>query len=153
MTSPIISRRIVALLLPLAAAASLAACGSRNDAPAVPLTLATNADSASAIAAAHAVLGPDAKLALDRGNEAFKKKDFKTALKEYREASALAPQHSAPLFGIYMVANATHNTAMADSALAGIRQRGGGLPAPADPHAAPPPKDAIHGALQKKSGT
>ncbi|MFI5246717.1 MAG: hypothetical protein ACHQQR_15900, partial [Gemmatimonadales bacterium] len=34
----------------------------------------------------------------------------------------------APLFGIYMVAGATNNKPLADSALAGIRERNGPLP-------------------------
>jgi hypothetical protein len=61
----------------------------------------------------------------------------------------LAPQHSAPLFGISMVARPTNNRAMADSALDGIRRRNG--PMPAGPHALPDTAlRRVHEALQKK---
>jgi hypothetical protein len=55
---------------------------------------------------------------------------------EYRLAAELAPQHTAPLFGIQMVAAATKNRPLLDSALAGIRARNGALPAAASgaPH-------------------
>lgn len=102
------------------------ACTTRDEPPKVPLGRA--ADSARAEQQAHALLGPAAKAALDSGNVLFRKKNYQGALAEYRAASALAPQHAAPLFGIYMVARATDNRAMADSALAQIRLRNGPLP-------------------------
>jgi hypothetical protein len=108
------------------------ACSDRREAPKVPLTksVVDNSNPVDA-AAAHALLGPAAKAALDSGNVLFRKKAYAAALAQYRAASALAPQHSAPLFGIYMVARATNNPAMADSALAGIRLRSGAMtPAP-----------------------
>jgi hypothetical protein len=113
----------------LVAAAGSIAC-SRGDAPKIPLGLATSADSARAVAAAHAILGPAAKAALDSANVLYRRKSYADALVQYRAASALAPQHAAPFFGIYMVARATHNAAMADSALADIRLRNGPLPSP-----------------------
>ena len=58
------------------------------------------------------------------------KKQYAAGLVHYREASELAPQHAAPFFGIYMVARATGNAAMADSALANRRLRNG-PPSPA----------------------
>ena len=106
------------------------ACTTREEPPKVPL--GATADSARAEQQAHALLGPAAKAALDSGNVLFRKKNYEGALAQYRAASALAPQHSAPLFGIYMVARATDNRAMADSVLAQIRLRNG--PLPAAPH-------------------
>jgi hypothetical protein len=102
------------------------ACTTRDEPPKVPLGRA--ADSARAEQQAHALLGPAAKAALDSGNVLFRKKNYEEALAQYRAASALAPQHAAPLFGIYMVARATDKRAMADSALAQIRLRNGPLP-------------------------
>jgi hypothetical protein len=111
------------------AAGAALACSDRREAPKVPLTKSV-ADP-NAVEAAHGLIGPAAKAALDSGNVLFRHKAYAAALAQYRAASALAPQHSAPLFGIYMVARATNNPAMADSALAGIRLRGGAMtPAP-----------------------
>jgi len=104
------------------------ACRAERD----PRRTASADSVARAEQAAHALLGPAAKAALDSGNALFRKRDYAGALAQYRAASALAPQHAAPLFGIYMVARATNDAAMADSALAGIRLRSG--PLPSAPH-------------------
>ena len=105
------------------------ACSDRREAPKVPLT--RGAADPNAVEAAHGLIGPAAKAALDSGNVLFRHKAYAAALAQYRAASALAPQHSAPFFGIYMVARATNNPAMADSALAAIRLRSGAMtPAP-----------------------
>lgn len=112
----------------LAASLVLAACTGGADAPSVALGRASTADSARAMAAAHGFLGPQARAALDSGNRLFRERAYAEALGQYRAAAALAPQHAAPLFGIYMVARATDNAAMADSALAGIRLRSGSMP-------------------------
>ena len=108
------------------------ACSGGQDTPKIPLSkTAAPAESTSQEIAAHALLGPAARAALDSGNALFRKKSYAAALAQYQSASSLAPQHSAPLFGIYMVARATNNVAMADSALAGIRLRSGAMtPAP-----------------------
>ena len=108
------------------------ACTVTQEAPKIPLSQATADDSARRVAAAHAIIGPAARAALDSGNQLYRRKAYAAALARYREASALAPQHAAPYFGIYMVARATRDTAMADSALAAIRARNG--PLPAAPH-------------------
>lgn len=105
-------------------------CSRNDERPRV--ALGQIADSNRARERAHALLGPAAKAALDSGNVLFRKKAYDQALAQYRAAAELAPQHSAPLFGIYMVARATNNKAMADSALDGIRRRNG--PMPAGPH-------------------
>lgn len=108
------------------------ACTGGQGAPKIPLARASAADSAREVEAAHGLIGPAAKAALDSGNVLYRKRAYAAALAQYRQASALAPQHAAPLFGIYMVARATNNLAMADTALAGIRQRNG--PMVAAPH-------------------
>ena len=76
----------------------------------------------------HSLIGPAARAALDTGNTLFRKKDYPGALAAYRRAGDLAPQHAAPIFGIYMIAKATNNTKLADSTLAEIRKRNGPLP-------------------------
>jgi hypothetical protein len=116
------------------AISSAIACSGGGNPPKVPLGAASAANP-KAVEAAHALIGPAAKAALDSGNVLFRKKAYGDALAQYRAASALAPQHSAPLFGIYMVARATNNPVMAESALAGIRLRGG--PMTSMPHPMP----------------
>jgi len=120
----------------LPAIASLAiACGGGGGAPKVPLAQASlsgtagpaSDSNAKAMEAAHALIGPEAQAALDSGNVLFRRKDYVGALAHYRHASELAPQHTAPLFGIQMVASATNNKPLLDSALAGIRARNGPL--------------------------
>jgi len=146
MTGP--RRRTLSALL----AGVALACGSGESAPKIPLGQATIGDSVRAAASAHALLGPAAKAALDSGNVSFRKKAYADALAYYRRASALAPQHAAPFFGIYMVARATNRTAMADSALTDIRKRNGPL-APV-PHSV---NDSVlgrmHEGLRKKPST
>jgi len=119
------TRRIPRLAL-TALALVAAACGG-SSAPKVPLALAATDSNPKAIEAAHSLLGPEAKAALDSGNALYRRKAYPQALAEYRLSSDRAPQHSAPLFGIYMVARATNNDALADSAMAGIRARNGPL--------------------------
>ena len=151
----IVFRRRRAASLPVLAFTRLAilatlACSTRDESPKVPLGHPAGADSIRAEQQAHALLGPAAKAALDSGNVLFRKKAFEGALAEYRAAAALAPQHSAPLFGIYMVARATNNKAMADSALAAIRLRNG--PLPAGPHVfGDSALKRIHDSLQRRA--
>jgi hypothetical protein len=116
----------------LAVLGAVLACGRGNDAPQVPLAQAAE-DSVRQVEAAHAILGPGAKAALDSGNVLYRARKYPAALAEYRVAADLAPQHPAPLFGVYMVAQATGNTGLADSAMAEIKKRSG--PTAAAPHA------------------
>jgi hypothetical protein len=126
------SRRIVRIA---AIAVMAGACGG-GGAPKVPLALAAKDSNAKATEAAHELLGPIAQAALDSGNALFRKKEYVRALAKYRAAAEAAPQHSAPLFGIYMVAQAMNDKNLADSALAGIRARNGPLQGPSGaPHA------------------
>ncbi len=63
---------------------------------------------------------------LDSGNVAFRVKQYDVALGYYRGAADAVPNHAAPWYGIYMVAQATKNTALADSALKAVAIRNGG---------------------------
>ena len=127
-----ISRRTIWVA---AIALTAVACGGGDGAPKVPLALAAKDSSVKEMEAAHELLGPIAKAALDSGNFYFKKKDYANALREYRAAAEAAPQHSAPLFGIQMVGQATNNPKLVDSAMAEIRKRNGPLEGPAGaPH-------------------
>ena len=111
----------------VALAVSTVACDS--NAPKVPLSSMAKDSTPQLVASAHALIGPAAKAALDSGNALYRLKKYPQALAQYRLAADRAPQHAAPLFGIYMVARATSNPALADSAMAGIRLRNGPLPA------------------------
>jgi hypothetical protein len=136
-------------LFTLGAVISILISCTGQDAPKIPLSEGPTLDNARATDAAHALLGPAAKAELDSGNIYFRKKAYREALARYRSASTLAPQHAAPLFGIYMVARATHDTAMADSALAGIRLRNG--PLPSAPHSlADSTLQRMHEIIRKK---
>lgn len=115
----------IALLAGIATAS--AAC-ARDDGPRTPLAQAANAASAQQQNAAHSLIGPAALATLDTGNVLFRKKNYAGALAKYRAAGELAPQHAAPIFGIYMVARAMNNATLADSALAEIRKRNGSVP-------------------------
>ena len=110
---------------------AFAACAGGDEGSEVPLAQAgaqAASDSAAEVAAAHAMLGPEAQAAVDSGNALFRKQQYTPALAQYRIAAAAAPQNAAPLFGIYMVASAVSNASLADSALAEIRKRNGPLP-------------------------
>ena len=115
------------------------ACSKATDAPAkVPL----GGDAAAALAApvggpSAPVLSTAAKAALDSGNALFRagsaakkknaadeaKRDYASALLQYRLSARESPDHAAPWFGIQMVAKEQDNKALADSAFAAIRAR------------------------------
>ena len=117
----------------LAIVVSAAACTGGNEPPKVPLAQAPVTDTTAQLGdaqatEAEAALGPAAQSALDSGNALFRQKQYIPALARYRAAAALAPDHAAPLFGAYMVAQATKDTKLADSVLAEIRKRSGPVP-------------------------
>jgi hypothetical protein len=95
------------------------ACG-RQDTDGPPSSGAATASTASTNSAEPA-LPAAAIAALDAGNVAYRAKEFDAALAKYREAALAAPQHAAPWFGIYMVANDVKNVALADSAMARVK--------------------------------
>ncbi len=63
---------------------------------------------------------------LDSGNVAFRRRQYDEALRYYRAAANDVPSHPAPWYGIYMVAQATGNRALADSATQAVAARNGG---------------------------
>jgi hypothetical protein len=71
-------------------------------------------------------IAPEAQAALDSGNKLYAATAYAAALEQYRRAAEAAPQHEAPLFGIVMVATATRDSALADSAATVMRARKGG---------------------------
>lgn len=90
-------------------------------------------------------LEPLTQALLDSGNAAFRHKNYDAALAFYGKARDAQPEHAAPWFGTYMVAQATKNTALADSALRMVRARApelqshpGGTPMPTVPGAVAP---------------
>jgi len=70
-----------------------------------------------------AELSADAAAALDRANAEFRAGRYEAALAAYRGAAVHAPDHAAPWYGVYMVARATRDAALADSAMSAIRAR------------------------------
>ena len=146
MSRSIVSR--CALVLGIAATA----CTGSENAPKVPLAQAPAADTARSLDLAPAVIGPAARAKLDSGNILYRHKAYAAALVQYRAASALAPGHAAPFFGIYMVARAINDTAMATAALADIRRRNGPLtPVPHTPNDSAVRR--LHEMLQKKANS
>jgi len=124
-----ITNRPRARWMVLAMAVTLGACNKSSDADKIPLGANEKMPKDSvhagmtAPAAAPAEVSPAAKVALDSGNALFRKKDYDKALEQYRIAAKASPDHAAPWFGINMVAGATKNKALGDSALAEIRKR------------------------------
>lgn len=74
--------------------------------------------------------------ALDRGNAAYRARDYQGALRAYRDAAAASPDNIAPYYGIQMAARALGNAALADSAMRRIRSMSSDTSG-ADPHALP----------------
>ena len=71
----------------------------------------------------HNTLPPEAKTALDNGNQLYRAKQYKLALEQYRIAAKLAPAHASPYYGIYMAADKLGNKALADSAIKAVNAR------------------------------
>jgi hypothetical protein len=106
----------------LAGLLTAAACSSGADeTPKLPLghpELGTG--SGAAQPAAPTIVG-EAKVALDSGNVLYRARAYDLALAQYRRAAGLAPEEEAPLFGMLMIATATKNMQLADSATALIK--------------------------------
>ena len=105
----------VAGLVVAALIAALAACQPAESAEKIPLGRPAGEAAWAAPAAA--------RTALDSGNAAFRARDYDAALAAYRRAAAGAPDEAAPWYGVYMVAEATKRSALADSALAEVKRR------------------------------
>lgn len=129
---------------------SAAACNSSDNAGRQPLASAGAAPSANATAGSEATgqSGPKLPLAalnaLDAGNASYRAKNYAEAMAKYREATVAAPEHAAPWFGLYMVANAVKNAALADSAMTRVKALS------ADPTALSAHADVTAGAPQRE---
>jgi len=60
---------------------------------------------------------------LDSGNVAFRSQRYDEALRYYQLASVSVPDHPSPWYGVYMVAQATGNQGLADSAARAVSRR------------------------------
>lgn len=94
-----------------------------------------------------APLSSAARSSLDSGNAAFRAKDYERALQFYRDAARAEPAHASPWFGVFMVAQATGNTALRDSAKLEVQRRTVDSPGVTDStlkntHPAPPKRAA-----------
>jgi len=111
----------------IVALATVAACTAKEG-PKTPLARRAGLPMVDTSPAAiannpHTVLPPAAKAALDSGNADYRAHRYDAALAAYRRASALAPAHGAPYYGIYMAASALGQKALADSALKAFSAR------------------------------
>ncbi len=105
-------------------AAALAACSGEKDSGKISLT---------------------AQTALDSGNVAYRRGDYKAANEFFRQASQADPKNVAGWYGVYMAESKLGNQAAADSAQAIVAQMAPELPtgdhptmqstAPRNPHA------------------
>lgn len=90
-------------------------------------------------------LPPAARVALDSGNALFRAKRYAEALAQYRLTAQRSPGDPTAYMGVYMVADATKNRALADSAIAILHAMG--IVASSGPHTTPknmptrPPKN------------
>lgn len=69
-------------------------------------------------------LDAKAQAAIDEGNRAFAAKDYPAALAAYRRTLEIVPGHPAPWWGISMAANMMGDSALADTAMRMLKQRG-----------------------------
>jgi hypothetical protein len=113
----------------------MTACRAGNEAPKTPLSelsaqaaAGTTSGSQGGGGAANP-LPRDALIALDSGNALYRLKKYSDALVQYRLATKRAPDDASGYFGIYMVADATKNRPLLDSAVVALQARGMTVPA------------------------
>jgi hypothetical protein len=100
----------------------LGACSGKKPEAAPPAAPTT----AGATGAAMSPTSTDMeRLVLDSANTMFRAKNYAAALEGYRRAAAVAPDDIAPWFGVYMVAAATKDKALGETASAEMKARGG----------------------------
>jgi hypothetical protein len=138
-------RRLSSLAIVLGLLAAIACKGS-DEAGRVPLgdiNATGNTAAAGGAGGGGATLPPAVRAQLDSGNAAYRThRRYDVALRHYRAAAEMAPNHPAPFYGIWMAARALGRSAVADSAMSRIRTlspRGAAVidSAPSDPHANP----------------
>lgn len=121
-----------AVLLAVAVAAALACGEGKELAPKTPLPELTAQRGEGLTAGFAGAMSTEARVALDSGNALYRAKKYADALAQYRIAAQRAPEDQAPYFGIYMVAGATGNKRLGDTAKAALRARG--MVPPEGPH-------------------
>jgi hypothetical protein len=112
-----------------------AGCGQGNEASKTPATASTSSAAivqvkASDTADTSPELPADARVSLDSGNALYRAKRYADALVQYRLTARRAPGDPTAYYGIYMVAEATKNRALADTASAALTARGAMAPMP-----------------------
>jgi len=118
-------RRLARAAAASAALIAASACNRAAEQPKVPLNASTSGSASSGQANPHEQLAPEARVALDSGNVAFRAGKYELALAQYRAAAKAEGKSSAPFYGIYMVAQKLGNKTLADSVMAVIRDRSG----------------------------
>ena len=117
-----------ALLLALAACGRGDAAGARRAAPRA------------------AAIPREVRAQLDSGNAAYRGRDFRAALRHFREAARLGPGQPVAWYGVQMAADALGDRAAADSAATRLRALAPSAPPavhhPGAPSPAPPPSGA-----------
>lgn len=116
--------RVMLLAAVLLAAVLLpAACVRDADVAKAPLGAAATAGAPGAAGRASPVMPAEGQAAIDAGNAAVRRKDYAAAQAAFEKAAKMAPDHAAPWFGLYIVAQARNDAKAADAALAEIRKR------------------------------
>jgi hypothetical protein len=100
------------------AAVTIWGCGGKSEVPKIPLSQAQPGTTNTSDSVSPGAMPPGAQMALDSGNMLYRAKAYDQALAQYRRSAELAPNESAPLVGIFMVADVTKNKKLADSTLA-----------------------------------
>ena len=113
-------------LIALATMCTFTACTSSDDAAKTPLAEFSAGQESAPMRELPAGLTAVAAARLDSGNVAFRVKQYDVALGYYRGAAESVPNHAAPWYGILMVAQATKNAALAESAMKAVAARNGG---------------------------
>lgn len=107
--------------------ATLSGCRPKDDQPVTPATtpnLHAGIELSSAAADAPP-MSANARIPLDSGNKLYRAKRYPEALAQYRLAAARSPGDPTAYYGVFMVAAATKNTKLADSAMQMMRGGGG----------------------------
>jgi hypothetical protein len=121
-----------AVLLAVTVAAALACSEGKEPAPKTPLSELSAQRGGELTAGFAGAMSAEARVVLDSGNALYRAKKYADALAQYRIAAQRAPEDPAPYFGIYMVAGATGNKRLEDTAQAALRARG--MVPPEGPH-------------------
>ena len=116
-------------LLGLGVLAVTGACGSRTTAKETPLAVlsAERAPAAADVSDGGPIIVGAAKVALYSGNALYRAKSYRAALVQYERCATLEPRSPSPVFGIYMVASITNDTALARVTMARLKAIGAAL--------------------------